>query len=285
MSNNQIVLSSEAGLATALSSLEASIYAAAARNLEAAIAASPVPVELTVLERTSVLEVEALKLTNSIDYAALRIRGRIIHRLREQNLATVHPEHYARVEDAARDVGISSTEVSYIEQLCGTIFPWMEANGMNVSEVWHDVGKAKFFDMAPILAAVISGTLPGRGSTREAVLDILNEQSFDAEAPVVDGNTISISDAVRNNAVNRLIEIGSTLPSREARRTLRPSATPDITTILIRQGEMYYGLMEMDEDQKNMFMRLNNQHINESVVDARPELEPQIGMIRTMLGA
>ena len=278
----QIAPSSETGLAATLNSLQESIYAAAERNLRASLVGSPANYTPTTLERAAIIEIEALKLTNGIDLAALLIRGRILKKIREQNLMNVHPEHYTTLAEMASAQGISSAEMSNTDTLCNVIFPYLEENGISVAEMWHEVGKAKFFELVPVLSAVITGQLPGRGATREAVLAVLNDQGGEVSG---DGNSVSVSDAVRGNAVSRLLQIGSTLPVREMRRQLRPEGTADIPMVIVRDGDMYYGVMAMDEDQRTMFHRINGTHINETTVSSSPEIQPQVDLIRRMIGA
>jgi hypothetical protein len=274
--------SSETGLATTLNGLEEAVYAAANRNLDAALASSPADTGLTQLERTAIVEVEALKLTNGIDLTALLLRGRILAKIRNQNLLNVHPEHYVSLADMANAnaLGISSTELSNTDALCNIIFPYLENNGFSVTEVWHDIGKSKFFELVPILSAVITGEMPGRGETREAVLNIL--QGHGGE--VSDDGNVEVTEAVRNNAVADLIEMGS-LPVREMRRQLRPRGTADIPAVILQQGDMYYAAMQMTEDQLVMFRRLTHEHLNETIIPENPEIEPQVTSIRRMIGA
>ena len=69
MTNNQITIqpSYEAGLSVELNGLQNSIYAAAERNLNASLAGDPTAgASLTQLERTALIEVEALKDRKSV---------------------------------------------------------------------------------------------------------------------------------------------------------------------------------------------------------------------------
>jgi len=279
----QIAPSSEAGLSIALNSMQDAIYAAAERNLDAALSFSPAEAGLTQLERTAIIEIEALKLTNGIDLSALLIRGRILKRIRENNLMNVHPEHYTTLAEMAKAQGISSAELSYTDTLCNVIFPFLEANNISVAETWHEIGKSKFCEIAPIMASVITGQLPGRGATRDAVLSVLSEEA--GEEVTAEGNTINIEEAIRTNAVSNLVQIGGEMPVREMRRRLRPNGTADIPTIIIHQGAMYYGLVAMDEDQKTMFYRMNERHINDTLIEATAENAAQVDLIRRMIGA
>src|SRR5512141_2736311 len=122
--------SSETGLSRTLNGLEEAVYAAANRNLEAVIATSPADTGMTMLERAAIVEVEALKLTNGIDLTALLLRGRILAKIRTQNLLNVHPEHYVSLADmaSANALGISSTELSNTDALCNVIFPYLVSN-------------------------------------------------------------------------------------------------------------------------------------------------------------
>jgi len=113
MDNSLVIIapSSDTNLALALNGIQATIYQAAERNLDAALAGSPSPTRLTMLERSAIIEIEALKLTNGIDLAALLIRGRILRKIREQNLLNVHPEHFSTLAEMASAQGISSAEL------------------------------------------------------------------------------------------------------------------------------------------------------------------------------
>jgi hypothetical protein len=233
--------SSDVILSDALNGLQQQLYEAAERDMAETISQSPAPIHLTQLEHMAIIEIEALKLVSGLDLAAILLRGRILSKIREQNFLNVHPEHYSTLAEMANCQGISSTELSNVETCCSVIFPYMEENGLNVSRIWHDIGKAKFFELVPVLSAVITGTMPGRGATRDAVEAILN------------GSTEALGNAstedVRAHAVDRLIEIGSTLPTREMRRQLRPDGTADIPAVFIRSGDATYAVLSMDADQ------------------------------------
>jgi hypothetical protein len=270
--------STETGLATNLLGLESSIYAAAKRNLDTALEEQDGNMPTT-LERTAIIEVEALKLVGGLDLAAILLRGKILAKIRTQNLLNIHPGHYDTQAQMAVDQGISAAELSYIQTLYDIVFPWLEENGMSVATIWHEIGKSKFFELTPIMSAVISGEMPGRGTTLDAVMALTADATT---ALTVDG-VAPTEDDVRSRVMNRLIEIGSTLPVMEVRRAVRPTHTPDINATIVHQGEQFYLVAQMTEDQRVMFRRLSGTHVD--FVEVNGDTIPnEVGVLRRMIG-
>jgi hypothetical protein len=282
-----IAPSSEAGLAANLNSIETNIYQAARRNLQQSIdeaAAQGQMISLTNLEQEAIVQVEALKLVGGLDLAALLTRGRILARIREQNLLNIHPEHYTTLAQMAAAQGISSTELSNTETLTSIVFPYLEANGISVTETWHNIGKSKFFELVPVMSAIISGHVPARGTTHDAV-EALQTQA--RQALHIDGRRTPTEEEVgqiRAHAVSHLIELGSTIPVMELRRHIRPDGTTDLPTVIIHDGNDYLILQRADEDQIRMWHRLNDAHaaIEQGIADSSNSRT--VAQLRRLLG-
>ena len=181
MSNAVQVLSSDnAVLATTLDNLEASVTGAARAAVDREILNSGEA--YTELETRAMTIVEALKLTNHVELASLRLRGRYIHIIREEGLNGVHPGGYATLDAMAEDQGISAGELSNTITLCDVVFPFLEANNVSVAEIWNSVRKSTFREMAPALSALITGNMPNTASALAAVQSLLDEQQINAIA-------------------------------------------------------------------------------------------------------
>ena len=263
-----IVPSSERGLATALTGLEGQLRNAAQRNIDAATEGQG----YTQLEKQAMVTIEALRLTNGIDLAAVLLRGSFIRQIRELNLARVHPGNYATLEAMAVDQNISVSELSDTIVLCDVIFPYIEDSlDLRISDVWDQIGKSGFRELAPVLKALITGTVPPHGSVAAAVTQALENAA--AGLAISDPDGFHSPADIASQAVADIVELGRTVPVREIRRHLRPNGTADISTIFIRNGEEgdIYSVMRMNQEQYNMVNRLIGTHLNPTIREASDE--------------
>lgn len=231
-----------------LSGMRQSLQNAAQQNLDAFLAEVG-DEDYTAMERRAMLVGEQLKLVSGLDLGAIYFRGELIKQIREEALHTVHPERFQTAEQMAATMGISATELSYIESFYNIIFPWMESHGLNVATVWEEVGKAKFKEMNPVLKALITGEMPGRGSTLNAVETLLGDVAATAAAS---GEEMD-DEEIREQAAVNLIEAGGQMTVREMQRHLRPEQTESITFSTLSRGGRRIIMAEVNEDQFTMF--------------------------------
>lgn len=232
-------------------------------------------------QRRAIIKIETLRQVNGVDFAAVLLRGKLLREIINEGLWSIHPQGYASEEEMAATQGLSATEKSYILALTEIIFPYLEQIGQNVGLLWEQLGKSKFFELIPVLRALITGEVPGRGSTHEAVMSIL----ADIEATATASERSLTPDEARQMAVESLMVDGSHLTVPQLRRRIRPNGTPDIETTVIRKGEKRIIVCEVDDDQYVMWSRLiGNQHcdileyqasnIREQEIKRLPGLKP-----------
>lgn len=237
--------SNNAILSTGMAGLEDAFERAARANIEAAIAASGQD-DYTQLEKRAMTIVEELKLVNSMDLAAILLRGRLIRLANEEALWTIHPAHYDSLEAMARDQGITLSELTACRDMCDVIFPYMEEElQMDVAQAFERIGKSNMKDMVGLLKAIITGEPSTHASLRATVEQVLSDTAATAAAA---GQALDEA-GLRREAVNSLLMDGERMTNRELRNRMRPERTPTISpTVLLRNGTRVV-LIEMDEDQ------------------------------------
>lgn len=281
-SRSLIIPSTSAPLSRALEGLHASLISAAETSVTETLEASGQSVSAyTSLERRAMIKIEALKLVNGLDLAAIIERGRLLHEIEEEGLVGVHPGHYSTLEEMARDQGISISELSDVRALVDIIFPWIEEHlEISVAQLWASIGKSGFRQLTPVLRGLITGDETGARSTRESVTMILDSIAATAASQ---GEENLPAEEITQRAVQYVLDVGINSPTREITRRLRPNHTPDIATLFIQDGETTYTLMKMNSDQRTMFLRLANNHLNASLVDAGGRA-PYIAMLSNIFG-
>jgi hypothetical protein len=227
--------------------------------------------QYTVIEKKAIEAVEALRLLNGWDLAALLERGRILKEIEDKGYASVFPGDFQNTEQIAKSVGISSAEVSDTRALCEIIFPWIEANtGKSVSEWWEEVGKSKFREMVPVLKVLITGEgTSGRDSVAQSVTQLLDNVQASATAA---GEGELETEELHARAVAQVLEFGS-LPVREMRQQIRPVRTANIPAVRINRGEDAYVVLKADSQQLVMLNRLLGTHVDVTPLseeDGRP---------------
>ena len=233
-------------LSTALLGLEGQLERAALANVQQADHG------FTDAERHSAMVCEKLKLVNGLDLAAVLLRGKLIKEIEDNGLYSIHPAHYQRMEDCARDQGISLSEYTNTRDLCFVIFPFIEESmGLQVAAMWEAIGKSNFRELVPVLKAIITGQEPASASTRGAVNNILNDVAATARAA---GEALDDAQ-LRRQAVDNLLTNAGQMTNRDLRATLRPDPTPPINAVVVGRNGRRYVVAEVDEDQITVLRR------------------------------
>lgn len=247
-------------LATGLGQIRQQIYDAAQANLAA------VGEGFTEIEQNAMLHCEALRQTNGLELATVLIRGEIIDTIVGSNLTTQHPNQYESLRDMARDQGISHSELSKTQVLCGVVFPYLrDILNVNVTEMWEQIGKSKFTDMLPYLRVLMTGEDSNSTQVNDTVV-LLREEFL--RARVTAGETEPMSEeAVNQVLVVQLLQEGALLPTRRLRERLRPERTPPIETVYLRHGDVTYVMARLSVDQVNMFEQRMHAHTSPQIIN------------------
>ncbi len=250
----------------ALTGMHDSLMKAAKKEVERQYADQ----QFTAMEKKAVVAVEALRLLNGWDLAALLERGRIIKDIEDGGLVGVFPGDYHSLEEIAIQVGISRTEVSDTRTLYNIIFPWLEENsGQTVAFWWDQIGKSKFRELVPVLKTLITGEATTDVQTVAAsVRHLLEQTQMDAEAA---GEALN-PDEVRDRTIERVLEVGQ-LPTREMRNHIRPGGTPNLNGVRIKRDDHDYVVLKVTTpEQDRMLGRLLGHHADVNEVDPTPEI-------------
>jgi hypothetical protein len=268
--NNQLTIQTadNANMSLALGSLTNQLFQFATENINNAIADSDGWSEL---EKRAMIAAEALRLTQGFDLTAIITRVEIIQQIEREGLTTVHPSGYADLTALARGQGISVGELSDIRALGEHIFPYItNVLERSLVEVWEQVGKSSMRELVPALRSLITGEDAAHGSVRTAVETLLNN----AAAEMVAGGAVQeeLTEAeVRRQAIETLLEAGATLPTRELRRTVRPTRTPamEAATLEVADSEWYAVVHITSRDQHDLLMRQFGTHVNNMRLNGR----------------
>lgn len=282
--------SENAALSTALLGLRERMEHAARENINAQLAPMGQSLDdFTGTEQLALIRVEEFRLVNDMDLATIVLRGQILTEIEDQGLHTVHPNHFATVEDMAEELGISPSEVSDIRNMTRIIFPFIEQRmGVPVAQIWDRIGKAKFRVMVPTLKALITGEMPGRGQT----LDSVNRLIEEAEATFGDmGQTNVEPEEVRHQAAENLISVAQTAPVREVVNHIRQgNVTPALNPVVVEVDGRKFMFSEVDDDQMLVVTRKLGRHMSEPVryhlpadPRARQREAAQIGLLRNIV--
>ena len=281
----------------ALQDLTGRLMQAAAENIDAAIEGSDAYTEL---ERRSMIAIEALRLTNGMDLATILTRGQIISQIETEGLVSVHPNQYTDLSHMAREQGISVSELSDTKALCETIFPFIvEELGLSLAETWAQVGKSAFRELTPALRSIITGEQATHQSVRTAVATLLDqaaaqliangdytaEEIQDALGGQGGEENTAARETVRRTAVESLLHAGATLPSRELRRTIRPSRTPNLNAVTLNVAEdQWFAVLKVEsQDQLDMLVRLWGTHVDNMMLNGQGA-DRQIRTLRSFFG-
>ena len=273
-------------LSLALNSITGTLFEAAERNIAGAIGDGS---GYTALERRAMIAAEALRLTHGFDLTAIITRGQIIQQIEREGLTSVHPNGYADLTALAREQGISVSELSDTRALYEVIFPYIQnVLGRPLAEVWAEVGKSSMRELVPALRSIITGEDAAHNTVREAVTTLLNNAAAEILASgEVTQDELTV-EQVRQNAVEYLLTQGATLPTRELRRTVRPSRTPPVEAATLQTGdtEWFVSIHITSRDQYDMIMRQLGNHANNMVLEGRRrEAEQFVDTFRRLFGA
>jgi hypothetical protein len=245
--------STSLALNSSLEALEAQLLAAAQANVANAGEG------FTQAEIHAMTVIEELKLINSMDLAAVMLRGRLLDQIEQEGLWAAHPGQYATLEEMARDQGITISELSNIRDLTRVVFPYMENTlGIPVAQVWEQIGKSNFREMVSVLKGIITGEIPGRGQTADTINRILDDTAATARAA---GQEVT-PEGIRRDAVANLLNDASAMTNRQLRQRLRPNPTAALEPAVLNAGASRLILMEVDAEQYEMFQRVMNRHID-----------------------
>jgi hypothetical protein len=291
-SQNQVVLAQPAdsrSLSLALNNLTQTIFRSAEENINVALEGSGDA--YTALERRAMIATEALRLTGGMDLAAIITRGDIIRQIETEGLAGVHPNGYADLTALAREQGISLSELSDTRGLCEVVFPYItDVLGQPLAEVWTTVGKSAMRELLPALRSLITGTDADHQSVRTAVETMLNNAAaaLIADGVIVQGAMDEETVAtVRRQAVESLLTAGATLPTRELRRTVRPTRTPPVDAATLQTGdnEWFAVIKITSREQYDLIMRQLGNHANNMLLDGRgSQTRDHVRTLRSFFG-
>lgn len=218
--------SSNASVANYLSQFEVQSERAAIQNLHTALEALNIQIDCyTQPELRAMIKLEQLKLIGDLSLAEILLRGKIISEIENEALWSIHPNRYASMKEAAKDQGISLSEYSNIRDLYNIIFPYLsEQLGLNLAEVWEEVGKSNFRELCPYLTRAITGI----ESSSRYVENAYHRLVEDLQASNTASGITMNEEEIQRNIVERLIEAGH-LPNRQLRRRIRPQRRSSFT--------------------------------------------------------
>jgi hypothetical protein len=180
------------------------------------------------------------------------------------------------------------SELSDTRALYEVIFPYIQnVLGRPLAEVWAEVGKSSMRELVPALRSIITGEDAAHNTVREAVTTLLNNAAAELIAGGIPQDELTV-EQVRQNAVEYLLTQGATLPTRELRRTVRPSRTPPVEAATLQTGdtEWFVSIHITSRDQYDMIIRQLGSHANNMVLEGRRrEAEPIIDTFRRLFGA
>ena len=249
------VPSSSLSLSNSLLGIESALEAAARANVEAAGDG------FLDAEKEAMTVIEELRLINSMDLAAVLLRGKLLKRIEETSMWSYHPARYGSLEEMATDQGISVSNLSNIRDLNFVIFPWMTEKGMSIAEKWEQIGISKFRELIPVLKVMITGQESRTTSVQNSVNAILDDTAATLRSANPDREITE--EEIRDTAIDDLLTAGELLRSRELRARIRPQRTENISvdSFVARDGSRFI-IADLTEDQWIMFDRLLGQHVD-----------------------
>jgi hypothetical protein len=283
------VPSTNTDITTAMNGLSTTFNTVAHGNVMRAIEASGDAADYTEIEIRAMTAVEELKLIGGMDLAAILMRGKLLKKIEEEALFSLHPGRYGTLELMAREQGISLSELSNVRDLCETIFPFMtEELGMDVPTVFERIGKGNMRELVPVLKAIITGNVSPR------MRDAVNAQLDDVAATVraeasADGTEPDLSvENLRRHAASNLLNAGEVMTNSALRETIRPTRTPEPQSVLITSGDHKYLISELNDDQLLAFRRKVGAWMDPINIElptdpaARRNTAARVGAIRTI---
>ena len=251
--------STNAQLSRGIMGLEAQVYAAAQAELDLVTADS----NFTTIEKQSMLEGEALRMTNGLELGTIIMRGRIIRKIVDGGLARQHPNQYSSYREMAADCGLSHSEISKTENLVNVVFPGLEELGFSIPRLWEEIGKTNFMELIPYFRLLMTGEQSASQAVNETVERMVNDAHATAQSA---GGAITDREATRY-VIGELVDNGVHLTNNELRRRVRPDHTPLIETTYIQSNGRTIVIAEVDHDQMDMFSRIMGRHVSPQVFD------------------
>ncbi len=218
---------------------------------------------MTELQKRSMFYIDQLKQINGLDLAAVLFRGEVLNVIVQENLFATHPGQYVTLQEMASKNGISMSEISQTLDLYNIIFPYLQNNyDIPLAQWWEEIGKSKFREMTPVLKALITGEMPGRGSTRESIERILQEGLDVAEGAGEDVENEEVQQEVRQRVIDELLDLGRDLTNERLRQHMRPERTEPINITLVETGDNRIVMAQLDQDQLDLLSRRMRGRLN-----------------------
>lgn len=222
--------SSNGLMANYLSQFEIQSERAANQNLNTALESLNINRNAyTQPELRAMIKLEQLKLIGDLGFAEVLLRGKLIKEIEDEGLWSVHPNRYASMKEAAKDQGISLSEYSNIRNLYNIVFPYLSGKlGLNLAEIWEEVGKSNFRELCPYLVRAITGE-PSSSRHVESAYSALRE---DLEASNSASGITMTEEELRRAGVEQLMEAGH-LTNRQLRARIRPERPRSFTVHVV----------------------------------------------------
>jgi hypothetical protein len=214
-----IQASSNTMIADYLYRFEAQAEQAAAHNLQNALENAGIDLDAyTQPERRAMVKLEQLKLIGDLGLAEVLLRGKLIQEIENEALWSVHPNQYASMQEAAKDQGISPSEYSNIRNLYNIVFPYLtQVLGLNLAEIWEEVGKSNFRELCPYLVRAMTGETSSSHNVEGAYAMLVD----DLQASNAASGVTMTAEQVQQAVIEQLLEAGQ-LPNRQLRARIRP---------------------------------------------------------------
>jgi hypothetical protein len=225
-----IQASSNTMIADYLFRFEAESEQAAAHNLQNALEIAGVDLEAyTQPERRAMIKMEQLKLIGDLGLAEVLLRGKLIQEIENEALWSIHPNQYPSMQEAAKDQGISPSEYSNIRNLYNIVFPYLtQVLGLNLAEIWEEVGKSNLRELCPYLVRAITGETNSSRNVEHAYAALVDDVQASNEAS---GTTMTV-EQIQQAVIEELLEAGQ-LPNRQLRTRIRPERPASFTAHVV----------------------------------------------------
>jgi hypothetical protein len=164
------------------------------------------------------IKMEQLKLIGDLGLAEVLLRGKLIQEIENEALWSIHPNQYPSMQEAAKDQGISPSEYSNIRNLYNIVFPYLtQVLGLNLAEIWEEVGKSNFRELCPYLVRAITGETSSSRNVEGAYATLID----DLQASNAASGITMTAEQVQQAVIEQLLEAGQ-LPNRQLRARIRP---------------------------------------------------------------
>lgn len=203
-----------------------------------------------------------LEITAVVDHRNTLVRGKILNQIERQGWYTIHPGGFGSLDELALDCGISKTQVSQALSYFRIVYPFLRQKMQMTDEdiQSHSVGNVK--EIIPHLRAIITREPSQSESTNEYVKNTINDiRTIDPDLNEEEITLVAV-DALLNQAKN--------LTRSEMRKILNPDRTPNITTYLFGNNGRRIAILDMNEDQMTMLIRIMAKHIEVTPIPEIP---------------